>query len=550
HTVKVVVNSDGSTYEDNVRFFVKNNNLTTNSYGQIVGLCPDQVVKGNLYVVYDTQGNSIDKVDFSISGSTYRKTESVAPYALNGDDLTNKLLIPFDSLRLPDGPYTLVAKVTDDGRENQLSLPFRINNRIDSGTDGPIVVVPTPTPTPTPVPTPTPRPSISPIRSPTSLVTPPPQIIPPPTIPPNNGISLIQVDPTSGTDNHVNKFLKDLVAGGVRKVAMGGAWWGPTDRFFENQLWVVNKNISIGRIYREGESISTSFTCLQPGKINPVGTSRNFLTGFDGRSSTPPRLRFQQTSDNPIIFKYNNPLTQFLTISQGAFKSSGGFELRTSCAALEGKANQFGDGSPLVGKDVHPGLGQSMWYGSRGSATSTSANHDGLALKYESLDNHGWYDNEGYVFSVLDGAEMVNNGNLTHLSNEALVGGVVRGDLTVFGFGSKGSTALTKSLLGQVVDSDKMPIHHIELKIEQGNEDYTVGKYIESPSTLSGLTNYQRRRTGFKLNTRILSEGWHVLSWHVHAIDHHNPVPFRGKQLASEIKIPICVDNDNNGSCN
>jgi len=35
------------------------------------------------------------------------------------------------------------------------------------------------------------------------------------------------------TDVYVNQFLKTIVASGDTHVAASGAWWGPTDRFFD-----------------------------------------------------------------------------------------------------------------------------------------------------------------------------------------------------------------------------------------------------------------------------------------------------------------------------
>ena len=51
------------------------------------------------------------------------------------------------------------------------------------------------------------------------------------------------------------------------------------------------------------------------------------------------------------------------------------------------------------------------------------------------------------------------------------------------------------------------------------------------------------------LDTTKIADGWHILSWHTHIIDHQNPAPRAGKQLASELKLPICVANTNASAC-
>jgi hypothetical protein len=51
------------------------------------------------------------------------------------------------------------------------------------------------------------------------------------------------------------------------------------------------------------------------------------------------------------------------------------------------------------------------------------------------------------------------------------------------------------------------------------------------------------------VDTTRLTDGWHILSYHVHAIDLRNRPGMTGKQLASEVKIPICVNNHNHGAC-
>ena len=59
----------------------------------------------------------------------------------------------------------------------------------------------------------------------------------------------------------------------------------------------------------------------------------------------------------------------------------------------------------------------------------------------------------------------------------------------------------------------------------------------------------QKEAVTFALDTTLLPDGWHILSYHVHAIDHRVVPGFTGNQLASEVEIPICVDNQGAGSC-
>ena len=59
----------------------------------------------------------------------------------------------------------------------------------------------------------------------------------------------------------------------------------------------------------------------------------------------------------------------------------------------------------------------------------------------------------------------------------------------------------------------------------------------------------QKQAVDFALDTTLLPDGWHILSYHVHAIDQRVVPGFTGNQLASEVKIPICVDNQGQGGC-
>jgi hypothetical protein len=95
--------------------------------------------------------------------------------------------------------------------------------------------------------------------------------------------------------------------------------------------------------------------------------------------------------------------------------------------------------------------------------------------------------------------------------------------------------------------TEPIEIHHHAVKIEQDDEDYWVYQHLVDasqwalPSSLS--------RVGFQVDTTHLTDGWHILSYHVHALDLRGIRGLTGKQLASEVKIPICVNNRNQGAC-
>ena len=82
--------------------------------------------------------------------------------------------------------------------------------------------------------------------------------------------------------------------------------------------------------------------------------------------------------------------------------------------------------------------------------------------------------------------------------------------------------------------------HHVELRIEQGGEDYTVARELHLPHETPIQAG--NRRFSFTLDTTRLTNGLHILSWHSHVIDHRSGIVNR-QQLAGEIKIPIYVQN-------
>lgn len=390
-------------------------------------------------------------------------------------------------------------------------------------------------------------PSSSPGASPTPTRTPTPTPLvstatPAPTQPPiGDGIcflnGLARVDcggfnsPTD-SDNYTNEFILNQVRAGNRNIAAGGAWWGPTSKFYENQVWVVNRSIFPQRKrFNSGDVITQSLTCLKPGKYPPKGTAKNTLSGSHNlviqRSGGSYRSLSQSTVEN------------FVNMTLTAEGGADSYELRTRCLTKEGLTNNFGDGSAVSGDGLQVNVNQVLWFNRDPGTGGTGAAHHPVlpATEYDILDAHAWYEKLGYAYATIDGARDEGRGNLSPIQ---LMGGTVKGNLTVYGFGSRGTSTSADSL---------STVHHIELRIEQNGDDYTAQRIFAPATELGGIGSTWKSRQAMTLDTRKVADGWHILSWHAHIIDHQNPFPRGGKQLASEIKIPICVANNNPAAC-
>ena len=82
-----------------------------------------------------------------------------------------------------------------------------------------------------------------------------------------------------------------------------------------------------------------------------------------------------------------------------------------------------------------------------------------------------------------------------------------------------------------------------------GGVEYSYSVFANGADLLGQTVSGTIEIRGFALDTTLLSDGWHILSYHAHSIDHRMVPGFTGNQLASEVKIPICIDNQGEGAC-
>lgn len=340
--------------------------------------------------------------------------------------------------------------------------------------------------------------------------------------------TFVQVDPGSDTDNYVNNFILSQIQPGnpqSRRIAASGAWWGPVSKFFENQIWIVNKSIFADRkVYTTETHVEQTFTCLMPGRSG--GSAANTLT--------TPYLRFQIGGNADVRFDSSdgNVFEEFHTLRIPR-ENSGSQELRTDCIAFENVTNNFGDGSATRNDRIQVNLDQQVWFGSMGNPGTGTANHDGVPLRFDIVDTHIWYEHIEYAYGHLDGADVPGRGLV---SPYQLIGSTVNGTVTFYTFAYKtGNTG-------------RSPLHHLELRVEQGGEDYTVQRHFSTPSG-TPLPFGKNTRHAFQLDTTRLTDGWHIVSWHYHVIDHTGNPSYDGRQFAGELKFPVCVNNTNQGLC-
>ncbi|MDB5058225.1 MAG: hypothetical protein JWO59_1697 [Chloroflexi bacterium] len=342
-----------------------------------------------------------------------------------------------------------------------------------------------------------------------------------------------QVD-TSNADLYVNRFIKRVVETGDRHVMASGSWWGPPAQFAQNQLWVVAKDVQPGKAYEPGSLISGTYTCLEPGKVAGHGTVSNTLDY--------PTMNFNLASHPAATLRPSgaNTLEQFHTLTVRA-PQGGSIEERYRCLTRETAANPFHEANvpSRMGNTTRTNFDAMIWFGKVGSRQSTNqlqtGNHLGLPTTRTNLmDAHAWYTGGvEYAYSV-------------PLNAADLFGKTVSGVITVQGF----ALACRKPACSHT-DATPIDVYHHALKIDVNDKDYWVaptymhmaaGKPL--PASLS-----QKSLVTFKLDTRLLADGWHILSYHMHVIDHRQKAGFDGKQLASEVKLPICVDNHHRGGC-
>lgn len=342
-----------------------------------------------------------------------------------------------------------------------------------------------------------------------------------------------QVD-TSDTDLYVNRFIKRVVAGGDRHVMASGAWWGPPAKFAQNQLWVVAKGVQPGRSYRPGSLVAGTYTCLEPGKIAGHGT---ITTTLDY-----PTMAFNLGNHTPATAGPAGATTleRFHTFTVRALRS-GSIEERYRCLSRDTAANPFGEARApsRKGNAVRTNFDAMIWFGSAGSPQSANpletGNHIGLpTTRTDLMDGHAWYSGGvEYDYSV-------------PLNAADLFGKTVRGTITIQGF-----ALACRHPTCSHTDATPIDVYHHALKIDINDKDYWVEPLYMRPATGAPLlaTRRQKSLVTFTLVTRHVPDGWHILSYHMHVIDHRRVAGFAGEQLASEVKMPICVDNHHRSNC-
>lgn len=352
-------------------------------------------------------------------------------------------------------------------------------------------------------------------------------------------LDLPQVDPYSDTDNTVNQFLLEQVRQGYPKTIAGGGWWGPTDQFFINQLWGITKSES--GTFAQGDTIVGRVACLAPGSGNGYGSARNTLAVRNVMYNNA-RYRYR---DDPL------PNGEFITLQSRGFRVvDPGFTdpIRTQCFSQEGVPNIFVNGAPVVGEILRTGIKIPWWHSfAKPVLDNTPAGFNVMGalartgtLKSVPIAAQAWYQHTGYNYTVLDSAV---NAQGQFIPAVDLAGSTVNGTLQLHWYAMRGAREESHGSSDFQTD-----IHHVELRVEEGGEDYTYFVQLrqEEGYPLSGL-NYKELYTD--LDTRIMSDGWHIISLHSHAIDHVTTGAARGMQLAAELKVPICVENYDSSAC-
>lgn len=296
HQLKAIIYTGQNQYTDTLDFLVSNNN-PSDTQDQFLGVCEGQAVTGQLYINYLANPSDTDRVSFELRGpNNYRfaKTERVTPYGLNGNleaiDNNNLVqILPFNSMDISTGEYSLTAtKYTKSGTSIRKDISFTVDR-------APLLVADLPSPTAT---------STSDqsricsaqgnsldqakanfvteckvtysqnaghdcdeissnlwlcanaaitngvISAPATQSSQPSSSPQSETQPPSVSLPLTQVDPLSTTDNAINRLLKDnLRNGNPKELVAAGTWWGPLDKFFVNQLWLVNKTTQLGKVH-------------------------------------------------------------------------------------------------------------------------------------------------------------------------------------------------------------------------------------------------------------------------------------------------------------
>ncbi len=352
-------------------------------------------------------------------------------------------------------------------------------------------------------------------------------------------VVLPPVDPDSDTDNTVNQFLLTEVAQGRTQTIAGGGWWGPVERFATNQLWAVAKSES--GVFSQGYRLIGRVACLTPGGGNGYGTVQNTLIVRN--------LMFKS-----VRHRYAERLLQngeFITLENRGYRNvaPGKTDLvRTQCYSVEGRADIFAPGIPVANDILRTGLKIPLWYEfAKPVLDNTPASFNTLGslvrsgtLQSVPISAQAWYQNTGYHYTVLD-STVLPNGRFVPAVD--LAGSTLFGTVRFHWYAMRGAREESHG-----TSDFQSEVHHMELRVEEGGEDYTYFKEMSSVEgePLSPL-NYMELFTD--LDTTILTDGWHIISFHSHAIDRGTLGAAHNMQLAAELKIPVCIENRNSGAC-
>lgn len=344
---------------------------------------------------------------------------------------------------------------------------------------------------------------------------------------------------TTNTDNYVNSFLKKQYEAGFRNAMATGSWWGDVALPQKNQQWVVVRDHQLGKVFPVGTPITSEFTCLYPGKSPNSGYSPNTLAFKSMRLQLGSGSAYYlHPGDNPpaVLEQFsklyvNVPSTTTTPTS---------IELRSDCLGATTELD------PAIGtkENQNTNFDATIYYGAKTKAVNHLGlkNLDGTAVTEDLVDVHAWYNGTNYVYGVLK--------NTLELMNKPL-SGIVK-------------------VIGYAVKLDnKATIHHVGVKYENGdNEDRWIEQDVHAPMDAPIPSGYSQNCVAAQpgadvsvgkycpisipVDTTKLSDGVHILSWHIHSIENTavtGLTSHTGKQLAAEIKFPICVDNHSSGAC-